>query len=444
MKFKFKFRDALLLVATLSVFILSIVLWVFVMSNDQYFSHINQANNVTQHQIRGRRNKSVYDLYMPTSSYQFEKGQLCRLYDSKNNLSLEFTREIRNVKFSSFKKVSTSPAKYDRLLNNPNFLQLAYPDEITVDLFNSENTKNKNHEFRRIFISASNKWFYAANDKTNTIYRIGLKKADFSTLRRYAKNAKNKTPIKFVRLKSGYSEFYLEPTHWHIYSYLTNTQSDSYFVSRLLGTAKVAGRTTKNKWTTYSLNYYNKLRVPAANNDSNNFLYTRYEKVRSLAPADYLVNSVYYVHRIGLSEQDLRFFDADSGVVSYTNYVEGIPVFLNRHDVQVRTDFSAESVLVAFNSVNLQIPIPFDGQTRTLPSTESVVDQLTAKGLKRSDIQRIIVGCGVEKDSSRSDLVNLLPTYYLKIAGQWRSLAEWEKQDFSLLEKSPQRVNGVK
>ena len=56
MKSKFKLGDALLLLGTVAVFVLSIVLWIFIMTNDQYFNHINQTNRVTE-QTKNRRDR---------------------------------------------------------------------------------------------------------------------------------------------------------------------------------------------------------------------------------------------------------------------------------------------------------------------------------------------------------------------------------------------------
>ena len=92
MKFKSKFSDLILLIVTAIAIIVSIVLWIFIMTNDQRFSQINQANNSSRDQIKNRNTKSLYDLYIPTSSYGFKDGELYRLYDSKNNLSFEFSK----------------------------------------------------------------------------------------------------------------------------------------------------------------------------------------------------------------------------------------------------------------------------------------------------------------------------------------------------------------
>ena len=99
MKFKFKFGEFFLGLATLLAIVLSIVLWIFIMTSDQRFSNIGQnQNNTTKEQARSHSAKSLYDLYIPTTSYGFVDGRLCQLYDSKNNLTLEFTKEIQKAK----------------------------------------------------------------------------------------------------------------------------------------------------------------------------------------------------------------------------------------------------------------------------------------------------------------------------------------------------------
>lgn len=445
MKFKFKFSDLVLGIATAVVIVLSIVLWIFIMTSDQRFSGINQTQTSRQ-QSRSRNNKSLYDLYVPTNAYGFVDGKLCRLYDSKNNLPLEFSKELQNVESEKqITKISSSQEKYEQVLNSPDYIQLSYPDEVTFGLFTKFKTEKGNREFNRIFIPKSNKWLYLGNDQNTSLYKVRLEKANFDKLRRYAKTANSKLAVSFVRLKSGYSAFYSKSESWNVFSYLVSKQSDSYFVSRLLGTSGVTSRTSKNGHTTYSYNYYTRLRVPqSGEKNQHNYLYTHYEKSKIPSATNRLFDSVYYVHRLGLTEQDLRFFDADGNSVRYTNYIEGIPVFLNNHDLQVDTRFSSDAVTVAFNSINFQIPIPFDGQTKTLESTEDMLSSLEKHGLDQSDVERVMVGFKVEKDSSHDSLVNLVPTYYIKAYGEWKSQSEWLKQDISVYQDHNNSKNEVK
>ena len=194
-------------------------------------------------------------------------------------------------------------------------------------------------------------------------------------------------------------------------------------------------RSNKKGWTTYSLNYYTNLRVPKAKSDRHDFHYTRFEKQKDLSLNERLLESVDFVHKLGLSEQDLRYFDTINDSMSYVNYIEGIPVFWDESSPQVTTTFTGDAVKVDFNNTDLQIPIPFDGQTKTLPTSAAVMQKLLNAGMKETEIQRIIVAFRVEKDNSHDHLVNLIPGYYIKAYDQWKSLAAWEKEDFSGLNK---------
>ena len=57
---------------------------------------------------------------------------------------------------------------------------------------------------------------------------------------------------------------------------------------------------------------------------------------------------------------------------------------------------------------------------------------LENRGMRENEVQRIVVGYRVEKDNSYNNLVNLIPTYYLKAYGEWKSAEEWAKQDMNL------------
>lgn len=435
MNFKFKFSDFFLGLATVAAIVLSVFLWIFIMTNDQHFSRIDQSktNQLTTQQVQQTQGKSLFDLYLPTKSYGFKNGKPYRLYDAKKNFPFEFARDFRKGKITAIKLVGQQRTTYERLLNNDHFIQLSYPDQVTFNLLSKHGMKGGNREFNRIFVPHTNKWLYLTNDKNNHIYRLNIKGANFSRLRHSVKEANYKLAVRFVRLKEGYSAFYVKHNNWQIYSYLISHQSNSYFIARLLGTSGISSRTNKSGQVTYSLNYSTRLRVPKNGaNNQHNYFYTHYEKNKNLNPTKLMLDSVYYVHQLGLMEQNLRFFEANSENISYTNYIEGIPIFLNDHDPQIDGNFSSEEVAINFNSLDFQIPVPFDGRERALPTTNQLVTLLNQHGLTENNIDKIIIGFKVEKDKSHSNLVNLIPTYYVKAYGTWKSASEWEKQDMAV------------
>ncbi|GFZ27615.1 YycH family regulatory protein [Lactobacillus corticis] len=424
MKFKNNFADVLLLIATAFAIGLSIILWTTIMTSDQRFSHIDQqaTTQTTKNRVS---TKSLYDLYSPSSVYGYRKGKLCQLYDEKHNLSLEFINEFKTVNLATPTIVSTSTAKYREMLDNRNYLQLAYPDEVTFSLFDKKiKMKSGYKEFSRIFLSSSNRVIYFGNDKTKTVYRMEVSKANFNRLRKYANHASSAREVSLVQLRDGYSVYYKNSIKANVYSYLVTHQTSSYYVNRLLGTSGVSSKNNKNGSTTYTLSYYNRLKTPAKG--SHIYTYTHYEKGNSSSATRRLENVVYYIRRIGLSEQDLHFFDSDGKTILYTNFVEGIPVFSTGDALQITTRYTSEAVKIAFNNTNLQIPIPYDGESVTLPDTASVISALTNRGISQNSIQKIVVGFEEQRDNNRKNLIDLVPTYYIKIYGEWKSFDGWK------------------
>ena len=77
--------------------------------------------------------------------------------------------------------------------------------------------------------------------------------------------------------------------------------------------------------------------------------------------------------------------------------------------------------------MNLQIPIPYDGRVKTLPKTATLLKELNSIGIKESEIEKITIGYHIQADKKRSDLITLVPTYFIKVGGSWNSLAGWKK-----------------
>lgn len=81
---------------------------------------------------------------------------------------------------------------------------------------------------------------------------------------------------------------------------------------------------------------------------------------------------------------------------------------------------------INFNSLDLQIPIPTNGEKKTLIPTNEAMDELYQKGYHQKDIERIVIGYTAKSDNSKNKkLVDLEPAYYVKINKQWKTLDEW-------------------
>lgn len=431
MKSKNRAIDIALHIATGLVIITSIVLWIFILTSDQRFSGLNQSTDTDTTHVKN--SKSIKDAYLPTEVFGYRNNQLYQLYDYDKNLPLVFSKEFNNAKIERIKPIFITKKDYQKFLANKAYLQLTYPDQITFGIFSSNVSKYKNSEFNRIFIAQKDGKFklYAGNDLNHRIYEVSLKNGNFDKLLKYAQKSESKTAVSLIRLSEGYEVSYKNDLTVNVYSYLISNPSDSYFVSRLLGTSGVSSKTAGNV-TTYTAGLYNHLEVPKSNSkDYHNYTYINYQKSSIPNPNTRLSDSVTYVHKLGLVEQDLRFFDAEGSSVVYTNYIEGYPVFIKTQGPQIQIRYSTDNITIKFNSTNLQIPVPFDGRTVKIPKTSTVIKTLQAKGIAKSDIQRMTIGFELVRDSAHDSLVDLTPTYYIKIYNHWLSLSEWQNANLA-------------
>lgn len=406
----------------------SIGLSAYIWGSDSRFSRIEQASNHSPAAQKDVGQKSVREIYMPTQLFYYRNHQMYQVYGGQGNLPLQFSKMTQPLEKTAPVKVKKSKSYYEAMIKNEGYLQLTYPDQITMSLFLTKLKKANNKQFNRIFVSTDSnaKYLYLGNDQDYTIYRLALGKVKFDKFCEKIKTADTQTPVVLRRLSDAYLPFYEKETKLPVYSYLTNQETDSYFVYRLLGTSSINQRNSTTS-ITYSNGVYERL---IAAKKSHNYEYVNYNENRVYkSPTKKLSKSLNFVRKIGLTESDLHFFDADSNTMIYQNFVEEYPVFLpGDYNARAQVKFAKNGLRINFNSLELQIPIPSTGSKSTLPATDEAINQLLENGYAKKDISRIVVGYTVKADSKKSShLVDLIPTYYAKINGRWRSLADWIK-----------------
>ena len=423
MRFKDKFSRITLRISLIVMVVLSIILSAIIWGSDARFSRIEETSNQTQTKDLGQR--SLRDIYLPTQTFYFKDRQMYQVYDTKNNLPLEFSKLTQSVKPLLPIRVWSSQSKYEKLLKNPNYVQLTYPDQITISLFLTNVRRTDSREFNRFFVPArSSKYIYLGNDENYTIYRVRLSDVSFDNLVEHIQSAKTQMPVTLQKVYDDYLPFYDKNLSLPTYSYLTKEESDSYFVYRLLGSNNPTQHSSGES-VTYSNGVYERL---IATKHTHNYEYIDYQQDQVPKTISRKLNdSLYFVRKIGLSEPDLRFFDADNNTVIYQNYVEEYPIFLpGKYKMRAQVKFASNGMTINFNSLDLQIPIPTSGEKKTLIPTNEAMDELYQKGYHQKDIERIGIGYTAKSDNSKNKkLVDLEPTYYVKINKQWKTLDEW-------------------
>ena len=423
MRFKDKVSRVALRVSLIAMVVLSIILSAVIWGSDARFSRIEETSNQTQTKDLGQR--SLRDIYLPTQTFYFKNKKMYQVYDTKNNLPLEFSKLTQSLRPLLPIRIWSSQTKYEKMLRNPNYIQLTYPDQITISLFLTNVRKNDSREFNRIFVSTtSSDYLYLGNDENHPLYCIRLNDVSFKTLIEHIRNAQTQMPVTLEKVHDDYLPFYEKNLSLPVYSYLTNEESDSYFVYRLLGSNNPTQHSNGDT-ITYSNGVYERL---IAAKHTHNYEYIDYQQDQIPKTISHKLNdSLYFVRKIGLSEPDLRFFDADDNTVIYQNYVEEYPIFLpGKYKMRAQVKFASNGMTINFNSLDLQIPIPTNGEKKTLIPTTVAMDELYQKGYYRKDIERIIIGYTAKSSNSKNKkLVDLEPAYYVKINKQWKTLDEW-------------------
>ncbi|MCH3904962.1 MAG: two-component system activity regulator YycH [Lactobacillus sp.] len=420
MKFKRTLTATVMGIALVALVVLSLVLSIFIWTNDERFTQLSPDSDSSS--SYHRTVKGLHNLFMPTQVFAYRDGHFYQVNDTKSNLPLEFSKEYAKRDTGSPILVSSTKTAYEKKLHKTNYVQLTFPDQVSFGAIDNHFKRNKTREFNRIFVDHHR--IYAGNDRNYALYRLPDQKQHFKKLRKLVKQAKQVVPVHLRRLNHYYLVVHQRSHSLHVYSYLINQQSDSYFSSRLLGTSSVA-RHSHNGTTTYNLNggVYQRLSVTQATHNYHYFNYYEGRKVKKTYRQ--LTDSVYFVNQVGLMNQDLRFFEKDGSRVCYQNFIEGVPVFVqNRYEAQIAVDYSSHGLNVYFNSTDLQIPIPVAGQMQTLPATQTILDQLQGAGVNLHHLQGLTIGYSINQDSSHEKLVNLVPAYYAKINHHWQPVSE--------------------
>lgn len=440
MKFNERTQRIILRVSLIFMVLLSIVLTGVIFGTDFHFSGVEQTTSRSNDKEIGE--KSLRDIFVPTQLFYYRNDQLYQVYDGNKNLPLEFNRLTAKLNKRLIRPVSNDNSSYRKMLRNHNYIQFTYPDQITMALFMKGISNSDNREFNRIFISTKKKtYLYLGNDANNQIYRIKVNDISFDKLIRQVKNASSMYPVSLIHLIDGYSVVYEKETKMQVYNYLTNEEPSSYYVNHLLGSGSPSQKTNGDS-VVYSNGEYQRL---IATKKEHHYEFVDYQENKiPKSITQRLIDSLYYVRRTGLSEPDLRFFDADNKTFIYQNFVEEYPIFLpGQYNARAQVDFATNGMSVNFNSLDFQIPVPTDDPKVTLESTTEALRDLDEAGYSKKIINRIIIGYEIKEDTTQTDnrdLVKLTPTYFVKINGKWHSIDEW----LSMSKKGEQINNRLK
>src|SRR5699024_3068166 len=130
------------------------------------------------------------------------------------------------------------------------------------------------------------------------------------------------------------------------------------------------------------------------------------------------------------SISNLRLYNANwkNRDLTFREYVEGFPIFKKSQFGSIQIKFSRQGSTEHFVNTVLEVPVPSNQAATKLKSTNDIFKGLQDVGFSLNDIEGLEVGYQWETEADNEKVVDLKPTYYVKIDGHWKAYEDWTNQ----------------
>ncbi|GEO69198.1 YycH family regulatory protein [Levilactobacillus acidifarinae] len=406
----------------------SITFSALIWTNPAQYEHNRQrSSNAQTTEINARPQR---DVFLPTQVVSTDaSGNQELLNNRKINLTTELREALSKWKLGRLTRVSgVTHAKYMGYLHQKSSLLLSYASPINVKTFNTvfgSKLPRTSTQFSRIVVPLANDHhLYLLDDRKQTVYRVRVSQPDVKDLRKILTENLFRINVKMQWLNNTAMAYVTNQVTVPSYSYLVNQQSTDYFTTRLLNNGESTNVTAKkNKdntiysdGTSRQLTIYNKLGMA---------LFEDYSALQtSLNFSQQLTTSYKAVKSVGIPMENLRYYgySASNRTMIYRSFVEGFPIFNQSNYGAARIQLLSQGVRrYNFSLYSLQVPVPNDKRSVTLPGTQAVIDQLSASGYSKKKISSIQLGYQWAASSSSDKVVDLTPTWYVYYNGSWKN-----------------------
>ena len=235
--------------------------------------------------------------------------------------------------------------------------------------------------------------------------------------------------IRLDIMKHGVFTSYVNPIKLKSYSYVISGKQDGEYTTALFD-SNTNGLVTSEDNGVYTYNYGESKRLVSDHNTEeltfNDYTDTSVPKTQ-LA---FLQRGYQKVTNLQNSISNLRLYSAnwsDKDLV-FREYVEGFPIFKKSQFGSIRIKFSRQGSSEHFLNKVLEVPVPSNQAATKLKSTNEIFKGLQRVGYSPNDVQSIEVGYEWEAEEDNEKVVDLKPTYYIKIGGHWKSYNEWTNE----------------
>ncbi|MQS75551.1 YycH family regulatory protein [Companilactobacillus halodurans] len=433
MKFSRLIVQLLLVVAVITSVVLSFFIW----TNTARYQRGRDVD-VTSSTDSNKSEIPMNQVISPTSVIWHDKNDQHLIYNSNENISLSIQKVMEDWKISEPKSVSKKDgAYYQKVIQAKNTIQLVYPTAISISSFgyllNNDGLKKSNsHQFNRILINLKNKKIkniYLANDNNYAVYQAKVKNSSSNPISKLVKQANINLKIRLNIMKHGIFTFYSNPIKLQSYSYVVTGKKDSEYTSALFD-SNTGGLVTSEDNNVYTYNYGESKRLVSDHNTEELTLDDYTDTSVPKSQLAFLQRGYQKVVNLQNPVSNLRLYRADwkKKNLTFREYVEGFPIFKKSQFGSVRINFSRKGSTEKFLNKNLEVPVPSNQTATKLKSTTAIFKGLQRVGYSPNDVQDVEVGYQWEEETDNEKVVDLKPTYYIRIGNHWKPYNEWTNE----------------
>lgn len=419
-----------LVIAVLISIVFTALIWI-TPSHFQFFASRTAPKTGDRVDKNVADKQTLSDVYLPVSLTYCENDTRYQLSSTKVDVIDLARRSVRNVKIRKITgETFRNREQYLRFLNLNDSYSLNYSAPVTLSMFRNHMEKKMKGwgscTFSRILVPLGRKGvIYFMDDHNLKVYTAQI---NASSVRKMSSIIARRD-VKMVRIEyrifnNRIMKYYLQQVDVPKSSYLINRENTGLFVTRLLGSSSssTVNAREQKKQTVYTDDAGQRMVV----RNNGYASYTNYEKDTSGSGKhslhDSLDLSFERLKLLDVALDDVRYseFDFQNKTVVYRSYINGFPIIsadeYGSYHVQV-SDSGSEHIV--FSLYTLQVPVPADSATVTLPDMEGVMEGLKQGGVDLGRVNGIQIGYATSRNESSPLVIDLTPTYFVKYNNVW-------------------------
>ncbi|UQS82102.1 two-component system activity regulator YycH [Bombilactobacillus folatiphilus] len=423
----------LLMIAVLISLILSWMIWTNNAKYQQALPNVSRTHHVNQRSTAIK--KDMGTIFAPTKMVLTQHHKQYVASNNQSNMINSTMKVLQRAQFKDPRKIVTQNSqRYQRYLRFDSSLQLIYPSTFTFNslmrvMNQTDRRLRRDINFNRILIQQKGNHLrlFLLDDRTFTVYYLDQSQFEVTKLSQMVNRKNFKTPVFFHQEAKNISLYYDKPIRLAKVSYLLSKQTNNFYVTNLLNSRQDANISTrKNGNLTVYRNGDNRSLV--VDNKIKAVTYSDYSKTDMPKNIPDLLNqSFQLLSNVGNSLNNLYLFShsQNNTQLVFRTYVNGFPIFNQSKFGAVTINYSNDAQTAYFSKKNLQVPLPTEQAPVQLPSTHTVIEQLTHAGYSSKNIQKVLIGYTWAADDQNKEIVDLTPEYYILINNQWKTFNDW-------------------